>query len=275
VLGGVAFAFVIKDNVFWSIPYTLRGLIGTIYLTVVAVLATMAMAETGRSWLSYGYSRVSHTNWERLLGLGAMYGFVAFGLGGLLLLVFGVFRISGFAISGSEWLYYPAATLTLFALTGFTEELIFRGYILQTLAPVIRFWPAAAITALIFGALHTLTSTDPLYLTGVILFSLFASFTLKRTGTLWFAAGFHFAVDFTQSFIWGTGGWHLFKLGFPNPTWIGEDGFTNLKSYLLLFGVVFAWIVLARAQPLWATITRLVRSVADTLNGVLPEDRDV
>lgn len=38
----------------------------------------------------------------------------------------------------------------------------------------------------------------------VVLLGFFKCFTLWKTGSLWFAAGFHFAFDFLQFFVIGT-----------------------------------------------------------------------
>ena len=36
----------------------------------------------------------------------------------------------------------------------------------------------------------------------VMLFGIFAAFTLQRTGSLWFAIGFHAATDYAETFIY-------------------------------------------------------------------------
>lgn len=57
-------------------------------------------------------------------------------------------------------------------------------------------------------------------------FSLFACYTVLRTGSLWFAVGTHAAYDFMQLFVIGTPNGsqlpvnHLLHTSFPGPAWL-------------------------------------------------------
>src|SRR5437660_639090 len=74
--------YLFRDTVFRNTPYIVARLVRLVFLAGVAIAATALMAGPGRSWLSYGYSNESGAASRRLLGLGAAYAFVAFGLGG-------------------------------------------------------------------------------------------------------------------------------------------------------------------------------------------------
>lgn len=94
------------------------------------------------------------------------------------------------------WLVIPVALATAFLLQGIPEELIWRGYVLQTL-PIS---PVAAIyvSATVFAALHVVSSGGQqswwehlVYLAVPFGFSLLASGLLLHTGSLWAAVGVH------------------------------------------------------------------------------------
>ena len=89
-----------------------------------------------------------------------------------------------------------------FVVVGLFEEFIFRGYTLYTLADGIGFWPAAVFLSLCFGAVHMPNAgEDWAGIAGVVFVGLFWCFTLKRTGSLWFAVGMHAAFDFGETFL--------------------------------------------------------------------------
>ncbi|HKN74585.1 MAG TPA: type II CAAX endopeptidase family protein [Candidatus Acidoferrum sp.] len=82
------------------------------------------------------------------------------------------------------------------------EEFLFRGYALYTLAEGIGFWPAAVLLAGVFGWVHKHNSGENwIGVAGVVFVGLFWAFTLKRTGTLWFALGMHASFDFGETFL--------------------------------------------------------------------------
>jgi uncharacterized protein len=67
------------------------------------------------------------------------------------MVAFGGMRISGFALHGAGWLYYPAMWALAMVLVGFSEEATFRGYPLIALSRGIGFWPAAIVLTALFG----------------------------------------------------------------------------------------------------------------------------
>ncbi len=81
---------------------------------------------------------------------------------------------------------------------GFAEEYVFRGYPQFILTQGMGFWPAAFLISLLFGALHYFTKPYERWpdwaSTGLL--ALLICLTLRRTGDLRFAIGFHAAFDF-------------------------------------------------------------------------------
>jgi hypothetical protein len=116
-------------------------------------------------------------------------------------------------------LEYGGAQLLLFLFVGLVEEYLFRGYLQFTLtrglvgvgklispthARTIAFWIATVITSGLFFLAHTGNSGEDMV--GLVL--VFAAgvvfvVALWRTGSLWWAIGFHMAWDWAQSFLYG------------------------------------------------------------------------
>jgi membrane protease YdiL (CAAX protease family) len=130
-----------------------------------------------------------------------------FGLGEIAMLigviaVFGGYSFGGLAEHGLEIAKWALFWGVFFVVVALFEEFFFRGYSLYTLAEGIGFWPAAVLLAVCFGLVH---KTNPgenwIGVAGVVLVGLFWSFTLKRTGSLWFALGMHASFDFGETFL--------------------------------------------------------------------------
>jgi len=74
----------------------------------------------------------------------------------------------------------------------------------------LGFWSAAAILACLFAANHVDNPGEsPIGLAQLILFALLMCLSLWRTGSLWWAVGFHASVGWTQSWLFGVAdsGW--------------------------------------------------------------------
>ncbi len=98
-----------------------------------------------------------------------------------------------------KWALFWAA---VFVVVGFFEEYAFRGYAQFALTKGFGFWPATIVTSLIFGAVHLANPGESWPgILGVVVVGIFWCFTLRRTGTLWFAFGMHAAFDFGETFL--------------------------------------------------------------------------
>jgi len=214
-------------------------------------LATFIMARIERrSFWSYGLSlsgAFGKRFWQGVL----------WGLALVSLEILGIFALHGFsfgglALSGLALVKYGIVWAFGFLLVGILEEFTFRGYAQLTLADGIGFWPAAFFLSAVFGAFH-LGNTGESWVgaLSVMLFGLFACFTLRRTGSLWFAIGLHAAGDYAETFIYSvpdsgaTAPGHLLNSSFHGPRWltggtIGPEGSVlDFAAFLLSF-VIFA-----------------------------------
>lgn len=174
----------------------------------------------------------------------------------------GGFSFGGLAIGGPTLVKYAAVWAAAFILVGCAEEFVFRGYAQFTLSTGIGFWPAAILLSAVFGAAHLFNSgEDWVGAASVFVFGLFACFTLRRTGSLWFAVGFHAAGDYAESFIYSvpdsgtlaTG--HLLHSSFHGPAWltggtVGPEGsFFAFVTFALAF-LIFAWLFRGKRSEL-------------------------
>jgi len=137
-----------------------------------------------------------HFLWGLLWGLCVFSGVI------VLIAALHGFSFGGLALHGLALLQYASLWAFGFLLVGFVEEFLYRGYVQFTLAQAIGFWPAAVLCSLTFGAVHLLNPGENLAgALEVFLFAIFACLTLRRTGNLWFAIGFHAAGDYAETFL--------------------------------------------------------------------------
>ena len=151
--------------------------------------------------------------------IGALWGLAALSL---LVGTLRVLRLVSFDAQldhGWSVLGWGAAQLVGFLFVGLVEEYLFRGYFQFTLsrglvsignlisrphARAIGFWIATLITSAIFFLAHTTNAgEDKLGLFQVFLAGVVFVVALWRTGSLWWAIGFHTTWDWAQSFLYG------------------------------------------------------------------------
>ena len=176
-----------------------------IAVTVGVLLAASAvMAKLERRRIAdYGLP------WRRILGKQFWQG-IALGFATITAVV-AAMRLAGalsFAdgnLHGAEIGTYSLRYLVVFALGAAFEEYFCRGYLLFTLTTGIGFWPAAVLSSILFGVLHTANPGETAFgcvSTGV--FGFLFCVILRRTGNLWMPIGFHAAYNWGEAFFYGT-----------------------------------------------------------------------
>jgi membrane protease YdiL (CAAX protease family) len=191
---------------------------------------------------------------------GILWGFAASLLMVILLRLFGAAAFEGVALHGQAFLKSAFLWAAAFLLLGFAEELAYRGYSQATLTDGLGFWPAAFLMSAIFGAVHYFFKPMENWMDGlsVGLFGLFWCFTLWRTGSLWFAVGFHAMSDYADMVLFaqpntGNNGQsltgHLLNFSYHGPEWLtgGPRGTEASALEFLILALMF--IVFARAYP--------------------------
>jgi len=121
---------------------------------------------------------------------------------------------------GSDVLRYGIIWLLGFLLVGVLEEYITRGYLQYTLtrglagiyqwifktrySTALGFWTSAVIFSILFGLGHRGNPNEsPIGLLAAGMAGMVFCLSLWRTGSLWWAIGFHCSWDWAQSFLYG------------------------------------------------------------------------
>ena len=120
------------------------------------------------------------------------------------LLAGGAYQMSFSLAASGAMLTETHASQWLFALVGLTEEFMYRGYLHRAIEEAAGFWPATLLTSALFGISHAAGIDTLAGAAGAVLFGIFACLTLRRTGNLWFAIGWHAGWDLTETAIFGT-----------------------------------------------------------------------
>src|SRR5215831_12699886 len=151
---------------------------------------------------------------------------------------------------------FGAAYAVVFAVLAIREEFLYRGYGLYTLTEAAGFWPAALVSTVWFASAHTGNSNENVIgLANVALFGLLSCLTLRRTGSLWLAIGFHASWNWGQTYLVGVSdsghpaapGHLLATTVMPAaPSWL-SGGLVGPEGSVLCTGLlVLLWIVCAR-----------------------------
>ena len=165
------------------------------------------------------------------------------------MIALGGITIHGLSLHGAGILWGALAWLGACTLVGVAEEMLFRGYLLQTLWKSLGFWPAAVLISAWFAADHYFFKEGENVWDVITLVSLglWACYSVLRTGTLWLAVGYHASFDYMQLFVIGTKNGsvepvnHLLNASFQGPAWVTggvlgtEASFLMYPSIALLF----------------------------------------
>jgi len=215
------------------------------FVFVAAIAWVMSRIER-KHFSSYGLPLVPNT--ATLLLKGALWGFIPSALILIPIYFAGACSFDGLAVGGREFVFYAAAWALAMLALGLGEEFLFRGYALATLAEGVGFWPAAVFLSSVFGLAHLLLKPheDWIDFVSVSLYGLFWCLTLRRTGSLWFAVGFHAASDYADMIAFaepnsGNDGkplpGHLLNIRFHGPSWL-TGGPRGTEASLLVFLVL-------------------------------------
>ncbi len=174
-----------------------------------------------------------------------------------LIALFGGYSFGDLAIHGSDILRWSLAWAVIFIFVGLFEEFAFRGYTLYALAESIGFWPAAILFAACFAFVHSSNPGEGAAgEVGVAAIALIFAFTLRRTGTLWLAVGWHAAFDFGETFVFSVPDsgsvfpGHLSNSTLHGPVWLtgGPAGpeasafsFVTMAALTLAFHLLFPY----------------------------------
>jgi len=158
----------------------------------------------------------------------------------------GGFTFGSLAMHGTTLIQYVVAWLVASFFLGLAEEAMFRGPALRLLIDAIGFWPAAIVSSFLFAWVHYVNKPHENLqdLLSIGLIGLFLCYTVKRTGSLWWAVGFHALFDYAALFLYGApnSGNHggqplatkLLTGGYHGPVWL-TGGILGIEASYLIF----------------------------------------
>ncbi len=184
------------------------GLLFRQFLELIRYVVSIYIARRWldkRSFVSLGL-KVTRQAWlDVLAGIGIV--FVLMGL------IYGVMSSLGWVtFEGFAWEYDGLGTVlwntliffVIFLLVGWNEELLSRGYHLQTIASGLNLFWAVILSSAFFGLLH-LNSPHATWVstTGIFLAGLFQAYGYIRTKQLWLPIGLHLGWNFCEGVVFG------------------------------------------------------------------------
>lgn len=224
-------------------------------MMVSAILPAFLMARIERR--SFGeFGLPAKHAFGRNFWVGAVWGFVSLSVLMLVLRLAGVFSFGSLNLHNGRIYKFGLFYAVFFLITGIFEEFLLRGYSQWVLSKAMNFWPAAALLSVIFGALHGGNSgEEKVGLLAVVAIGFFFCLTLRRTGTLWWAVGFHMAWDWGESYLYSVPDSgtivprHLLNSSLTGPAWLTGGSVGPEGSYLIFALLAALWFLFSRAYP--------------------------
>lgn len=264
-----ALALVVVSSILWSLYFIAIGgprrepsllseeISGEIATAIAALLVALWMRRfvDRRSIASLGFAL--RRPWLKLLLVGIAFGAAMQAIVFVIELLTKSTRVVALGSVPSDAKILSAA-LGVFVAGALLEELSFRGYLLQNFWEAFGATPAILATSVLFAAFHLYNPNAQAHevqtLLGLLMYALWACFSLLWTRSLWLALGAHVA-------------WNLFEgpvFGFPvsgllmplptvlaertsGPTWITggvfgpEAGVSSLVALVLGF-LALRWL---------------------------------
>lgn len=188
--------------------------------------------------------------------IGTAWGIASLSVLMLVLRATGTFEFGSVALHGLRLWKFGGYYAVLFLFTGFFEDFLMRGYSQWVLTRGINFWPAAVFLSIAFGYIHGSNPGEAdrgLVAAGMIGF--FLCLTLRRTGDLWWAVGFHMAWDWGESYLYSVPDsgallpGHLLNSNRHGPDWLTGGSVGPEGSYLIFVLIPMLWFVFDRVYP--------------------------
>lgn len=233
-----------------TVTASITLIIDSIGLLAIAGLSSLAAKVEGKPFGSFGLPL--RNAFRKRFVQGVTWGLALAFLDIACTYLLGGYSFGSLALPSEKILGYGTAWAVAFTMVGLFEEFLYRGYTLHSLSIGIGFWPAAILLSAIFGGLHLMNAGEGIVgALDVMLYGLFACFTLRRTGNLWFAVGLHSAWNFSLTFLYSVPGsgmrakGQLLHAALHGPPWLtggaaGPEGSMIGLAVLILSFPVFS-----------------------------------
>ena len=217
-------------------------------ITISVLLARRFLDR--RSFSSLGFQANGRV-WRDLLA-----GFLIAAI--MMCLIYLIERQAGWlSLTGAAWQDTPALEIMLslavmllvFIVTGWQEELYFRGYLLQNLGEGLNPGWGMFISSVVFGLAHLGNQNSTLIgALGVTLAGLFMAYAYWRTRQLWLPIGIHIGWNFFEGPLLGfpvsgIGTFQLLRNQIAGPT-LFTGGSFGPEAGLVLLPALFLGVVL-------------------------------
>lgn len=231
------------------------SLVTELDLLIAVLVPAFLMAHVEqRPFGTYGLPR--RAAFGKLFWVGVLWGLLSLTILMLAMRGAGVFYFGGIALHGVRILKFAVFWAGFFLIVGFFEEFLMRGYTQFTLTQGIGFWPSAVLLSIAFGAIHLGNSGEAW--NGVVaagLIGFFFCLTLRRTGNLWFAVGFHMSWDWGETYLYSvpnsgiTPPGHLLSSTFHGSRWLSGGSVGPEGSVFVFLVLALLWAAFDRAYP--------------------------
>jgi membrane protease YdiL (CAAX protease family) len=212
------FFLVLLFSVVFSLPFTSvllqsnsRSSIFFLVNGAVGALTFTSSVYIARHWLDHRSFLDLGLRWHAQAAKDLVSGFIMAGL--MMSTIYALEWAAGWLkFEAFAWQFQPvsqviqAALLMLVAyvLTGWGEELLFRGYIMQNLISGLNEYWGVVVSAILFAVVH-LVNPNPSSnaVVGLILSGIFFAFAFLRTRLLWLPIGIHIGWNFFEGTVFG------------------------------------------------------------------------
>lgn len=186
----------------------------------------------------------------RELSIGMLMGFILIILSISILWLAGwaSFSFNGFSTS---LLLYLFSVLVVLVISAAYEEILFRGYIFQSLIEGSNVWITLGIYSLLFGAAHLSNEGITIFSIAVTVFAgVFVGIIYFKTRALWMCIGVHFIWNWTLGPLFGMGlsGSKFLKRSMfaykPSESFFihGQDALSEIVQGILIIALtIYIW----------------------------------
>jgi len=224
---------------------------GVLFFSAALFVAWIMSRIEKRTFADYGLP--IRQAFGSLFWIGILWGFGTSAIEVMLIYFSGGLSFHGLALHGNALISSALLWFGAFVFLGLWEEFMFRGYPLTTIATGIGFWPASILFSLLFGAAHLGKPMENwIDISSIICYGLLWCFSLRRTGSIWFAIGFHTMSDYADMVLFAapnTGNegkslpGHLLDITYHGPDWL-TGGPRGIEASLMVFVILAASFVL-------------------------------